>query len=228
MLEPILRDTYGCMVYQEQVMNMVRAIAGYSMGRSDLVRRAMSKKQAKELERERDVFINGEITDGKVTVEGALRRGVDQKTANQLFDQMMEFANYAFNKSHACAYAFVAYQTAYLKYYYKVEYWTALLNSYLSSKQKLAQYIQSLKISGIEVLPPDINRSQMKFTVENEKIRFGFSAIAYVGEAIDSVVGERERGEYKSFFDFIDRNAPVLNKKRLESLILSGCFRQLS
>ncbi len=224
MLEPILRDTYGCMVYQEQVMNMVRTIAGYSMGRSDLVRRAMSKKQAKELERERDVFLNGEVIDGKVTVEGALRRGVDQKTANELFDQMMEFANYAFNKSHACAYAFVAYQTAYLKYYYKVEYWTALLNSYLTSKQKLSQYIQSLKMSGIVVLPPDINRSQMKFTVENGKIRFGFSAIAYVGEAIDSVVEERERGGYKSFFDFVDRNAAVLNKKRLESLILSGCF----
>jgi DNA polymerase-3 subunit alpha len=223
-LQPILEDTYGCMVYQEQVMRMVRDIAGYSMGRSDLVRRAMSKKQAETLKRERDVFINGETVDGKVTVEGALRRGVDKKTANALFDQMMEFANYAFNKSHACAYAFVAYQTAYLKYHYKVEYWTALLNSYLTSKPRLSQYIQSLKQAGIEILPPDVNRSEMKFTVEAGKIRFGFSAIAFVGEAIDSVVLERKRGAYKGFADFVDRNAAVLNKKRLESMILSGCF----
>lgn len=223
-LKPILKETYGCMVYQEQVMQMVRDIAGYSMGRSDLVRRAMSKKQAKELERERDVFINGEVKNGTVTVEGALRRGVDRKTADELFDRMMEFANYAFNKSHACAYAFVAYQTAYLKYHYKVEYWTALLNSYLSNKQKLSEYVQSLKLSSVRVLPPDVNRSHMKFTVEDGAIRFGFSAIAFVGEAIDSVVGERKTGLYKSFFDFVRRNAPVLNKKRLESLILSGCF----
>ena len=223
-LKPILEETYGCMVYQEQVMRMVRDIAGYSMGRSDLVRRAMSKKQADTLKRERDIFINGETQDGKVTVEGALRRGVDQKTASALFDQMMEFANYAFNKSHACAYAFVAYQTAYLKYHYKVEYWTALLNSYLSSKPRLSQYIQSLKQAGIKILPPDVNRSQMKFTVEDGKIRFGFSAIAFVGEAIDSVVAERERGEYKGFADFVERNASVLNKKRLESMIFSGCF----
>jgi len=223
-LKPILEETYGCMVYQEQVMRMVRDIAGYSMGRSDLVRRAMSKKQADALKKERDVFINGETADGQVTVEGALRRGVDKKTANALFDQMMEFANYAFNKSHACAYAFVAYQTAYLKVHYKVEYWTALLNSYLTSKPRLSQYIQSLKQAGIEILPPDINRSEMKFTVESGKIRFGFSAIAFVGEAIDSVVLERERGAYKGFADFVERNASVLNKKRLESLILSGCF----
>ena len=223
-LEPILKETYGCMVYQEQVMQMVREIAGYSIARSDLVRRAMSKKQAKELERERDVFINGEVVDGKVTVEGALRRGVDKKTANALFDQMMDFANYAFNKSHACAYSVVAYQTAYLKYHYKVEYWTALLNSYLGNKQKLSEYIASMKQAGISVLPPDVNRSGMKFTVEGGRIRFGFSAIAFVGEAIDSVVSERENGEYKGFYDFVKRNAPVLNKKRLESLILSGCF----
>ncbi|MEI6100818.1 MAG: DNA polymerase III subunit alpha [Eubacteriales bacterium] len=223
-LEPILKDTYGCMVYQEQVMQMVRDIAGYSMGRSDLVRRAMSKKQATELERERDIFINGEVKDGVVTVEGALRRGVDKKTASELFDQMMEFANYAFNKSHACAYAVVAYQTAYLKYHYNVEFWTALLNSYLGNKQKLSEYIQSLKQSGISVLPPDVNCSQMKFTVEGGQVRFGFSAIAFVGEAIDSVVSERNHGVYKSFSDFVKRNAPVLNKKRLESLILSGCF----
>ncbi len=223
-LQPILEDTYGCMVYQEQVMRMVRDIAGYSMGRSDLVRRAMSKKQAEVLKRERNVFLNGETVDGKVTVEGALRRGVDKKTASALFDQMMEFANYAFNKSHACAYAFVAYQTAYLKRHYKVEYWTALLNSYLTSKPRLSQYIQSLKQAGIEILPPDINRSEMRFTMEDKKIRFGFSAIAFVGEAIDSVVEERERGPYKGFVDFVQRNAAVLNKKRLESLILSGCF----
>jgi len=223
-LKPILEETYGCMVYQEQVMQMVRDIAGYSMGRSDLVRRAMGKKQAEELKKERNVFLNGETADGKVTVEGALRRGVDKKTASALFDQMMEFANYAFNKSHACAYAFVAYQTAYLKYHFKVEYWTALLNSYITSKPRLSQYIQSLKQAGIEILPPDVNRSGMRFSVEGGKIRFGFSAIAFVGEAIDSVVSERERGHYKGFDDFVGRNAAVLNKKRLESLILSGCF----
>ncbi|WP_066644773.1 DNA polymerase III subunit alpha [Christensenella timonensis] len=223
MLEPILSDTYGCMVYQEQIMRIVRDVAGYSMARSDLVRRAMSKKQQDVLEEERRIFIYGEEKDGEVTVEGAVRRGMDEKTATALFDQMMAFANYAFNKSHACAYAVVAYQTAYLKCYYPVEFMTALLNSFITSKQKLAEYIQSLKHAGIAILPPDINRSDMRFTTEEGGVRFGLSAITYVGEAIEEVITRRGVG-YKSFEDFVDKNADVLNKKRLESLILSGCF----
>ncbi len=221
-LEPILKDTYGCMVYQEQIMRIVRDVAGYSMARSDLVRRAMSKKQQSVLEKERRIFIHGEH-DGEIEVSGAVARGMDEKTASALFDQMMAFANYAFNKSHACAYAVVAYQTAYLKCYYPVEFMTALLNSFITNKQKLAEYIQNLKKTGIRVSPPDINRSQMRFTTENGAIRFGLSAITYVGDAIEEVITRRDGG-YKSFEDFIARNADVLNKKRVESLILSGCF----
>ncbi len=223
MLEPILNDTYGCMVYQEQIMRIVRDVAGYSMARSDLVRRAMSKKQQSVLEEERRIFIHGEEKDGKVTVEGAVRRGMDEETANALFDQMMAFANYAFNKSHACAYAVVAYQTAYLKCYYPVEFMTALLNSFIANKQKLAEYIGSIKNAGIRILPPDINKSDMRFTTEDGAIRFGLSAISYVGEAIEDVITRRKNG-YQDFTDFVDKNTDVLNKKRLESLIYSGCF----
>ncbi len=223
LLEPILRDTYGCMVYQEQIMRIVRDVAGYSMARSDLVRRAMSKKQQDVLEKERDLFINGEITDGKITVDGAVRRGVSAQVAGELFSQMMAFANYAFNKSHACAYAVIAYQTAYLKCYYKVEFMTALLNSFIASKQKLAEYVQILKYIDIQILPPDINKSNMKFEYENGAIRFGLSAISYVGEAIDEVILRRGEG-YTDFEAFVEKNSDVLNKKRLESLILSGCF----
>lgn len=223
MLEPILNDTYGCMVYQEQIMRIVRDVAGYSMARSDLVRRAMSKKQHDVLEEERRIFIHGEEKDGKVVVDGAIRRGMDEKTATALFDQMMAFANYAFNKSHACAYAVVAYQTAYLKCHYPVEFMTALLNSFIASKQKLAEYIQNLKTAGVKILPPDVNQSQMRFTTEDGGIRFGLSAISYVGEAIDEVITRRGNG-YQDFTDFVDKNVDVLNKKRLESLILSGCF----
>ncbi|MEG0257966.1 MAG: DNA polymerase III subunit alpha, partial [Christensenella sp.] len=223
LLEPILCDTYGCMVYQEQIMRIVRDVAGYSMARSDLVRRAMSKKQQSVLERERKIFIEGEEQDGTVSVEGALRRGMDKKTANILFDQMMAFANYAFNKSHACAYAVVAYETAYLKCYYPVEFMTALLNSFITNKQKLAEYIGAIKGAGIKILPPDINRSGMRFSTEDGGIRFGLSAISYVGDAIEEVITRRGAG-YVSFTDFVDKNADVLNKKRVESLILSGCF----
>ena len=223
MLEPILRDTYGCMVYQEQIMRIVRDVAGYSMARSDLVRRAMSKKQQSVLEKERKVFIHGEEENGTVTVDGAVRRGMDEKTANELFDQMMAFANYAFNKSHACAYAVVAYQTAYLKCYYLVEFMTALLNSFIANKQKLGEYIQTIKNEGIRILPPDVNQSGMHFTTENGCIRFGLSAISYVGEAVGEVITRRGTG-YQDFTDFVEKNTDVLNKKRLESMILSGCF----
>jgi DNA polymerase-3 subunit alpha len=220
LLEPILAETYGCMVYQEQIMRIVRDMAGYSMARSDLVRRAMSKKQQAVLEKERKAFIYGDREQG---IDGALKRGMSERDANELFDQMMAFANYAFNKSHACAYAVVAYQTAYLKRYYPVEFMTALLNSFISSKQKLSEYIQYLKKAGVKVLPPDINRSRMRFCTEDGSIRFGLSAIMNVGEAIDEVIENRD-GEYADFQDFVTKNAEALNKKRLESLILSGCF----
>ncbi len=220
LLEPILAETYGCMVYQEQIMRIVRDMAGYSMARSDLVRRAMSKKQQAVLEKERKAFIYGDQEQG---IDGALKRGMSERDANELFDQMMAFANYAFNKSHACAYAVVAYQTAYLKRYYPVEFMTALLNSFINSKQKLSEYIQYLKKAGIKVLPPDINKSQMRFCTEDGSIRFGLSAIMNVGEAIDEVI-ENRAGGYADFQDFVTKNAEVLNKKRLESLILSGCF----
>ena len=227
-LKPILEDTYGCLVYQEQVMRMVRDLAGYSMGRSDEIRRYMSKKKMEKLEKEHDVFINGEEIDGKITVEGCLRRGVPEKTANKLFDQMMEFANYAFNKSHACAYAMVTYQTAYLKYYYKVEFWCALLNSYIENKPKLDNYISSIRMTGIPILSPDINASEMKYTVEGDAIRLGFSGISNVGGAVEDIVSEREKnGKYKDFDDFLRRCSGAINKKRLECMILSGCFDSL-
>ncbi|MDL2237459.1 DNA polymerase III subunit alpha [Christensenellaceae bacterium OttesenSCG-928-K19] len=224
LLEPILSDTYGCMVYQEQIMRIVRDVAGYSMARSDLVRRAMSKKQHDVLEKERQAFIHGDEEQG---VSGAVKNGMDEKTATELFDQMMAFANYAFNKSHACAYAVVAYQTAYLKRYYPVEFMTALLNSFISAKPKLAAYIGYLHKAGIRVLPPDINKSHMRFSTEAGAIRFGLSAITNVGDAIEEVVKRRDSG-YKDFEDFVSKNADVLNKKRLESLILSGCFDSFS
>ncbi len=222
MLAPILEETYGCMVYQEQIMRIVRDVAGYSLARSDLVRRAMSKKQQSVLEKERRLFIYGGEEDG-ASIDGAVARGMDEATATDLFDQMMAFANYAFNKSHACAYAVVAYQTAWLKRYYPVEFMTALLNSFISHKPKLAEYIGYLKRAGIAMLPPDINRSTMRFSTENGGIRFGLAAIAYVGDAIDEVIGRRGAG-YRDFDDFVGKNTDVLNKKRLESLILSGCF----
>lgn len=221
-LQPILEETYGCMVYQEQIMRIVRDVAGYSMARSDLVRRAMSKKQQSVLEKERKLFIYGGEEDG-VKIDGAIHRGMDERTATELFDQMMAFANYAFNKSHACAYAVVAYQTAYMKCYYPVEFMTALLNSFINQNQKLSEYIQNLKKNGVTLLPPDINRSDLRFTTQNGAIRFGLSAIAYVGEAIEEVVTRRGDG-YRDFADFVEKNADILNKKRLESLILSGCF----
>lgn len=227
MLEKILKDTYGCMVYQEQVMEIVRDMAGYSLGRSDLVRRAMSKKKADVMEKERQIFLYGQEENGVVTVEGALRRGVSKEVATKIFDQMMDFAQYAFNKSHACAYAVISYQTAYLKCYYKVEFMTALLNSFIHNSDKLPEYMNYLRKENIEILPPDINRSSMRFDVEGEQVRFGLSAIRNVGDAVGGVIVERENGPYESLEDFINRNIDLLNKKRVESLILSGCFDSL-
>lgn len=228
LLKPILDVTYGCMVYQEQVMQIVRDLAGYSLGRSDLVRRAMSKKKMKVMEEERKNFIYG-ITDekGNVIVPGALRKGVDEKTANKLFDEMMEFANYAFNKSHAAAYAVIAYQTAYLKKYHPIEFMAALLNSFVDNMDKVAFYVQVCKKMGIEVLPPDVNESYSHFTVTNGKIRFGLNAVKNVGlNVTKEIVDNREKnGRYKSISDFFERmESTQLNKKAAESLIKAGAF----
>ncbi len=220
LLEPILRTTYGCMVYQEQVMEIVRTLAGYSYGRSDLVRRAMSKKKHDVMAREREYFVHG--TDG---VEGAVRRGVPEDVANRIFDEMMDFASYAFNKSHAAAYAVLAYRTAYLKHYYPVEFMTALINSFMGTSDKVAEYVYSAQRQGIRTLPPDVNRSQARFSVEGGAIRFGLAAVRGVGSAVmEDMVACRERdGDFRSFFDFCERTNG-LNKRMLESLICAGCF----
>lgn len=223
-LERILHETYGCMVYQEQVMEMVRDLAGYSLGRSDLVRRAMAKKKKAVMENERRIFIYGDEESG---VEGSLSRGVPKEVAEKIFSQMMDFAEYAFNKSHACAYAIIAYQTAYLKAYYKVEYMTALLNSFIGSPDKISAYIQYCTSSGVPLYKPDINKSDFLFSVEGEGIRFGFAAIRDVGRAAEEIVEERAGGNFTSFRSFINRTVHCTNKKMLEGLILSGCFDSL-
>jgi DNA polymerase-3 subunit alpha len=231
LLKNILDVTYGCMVYQEQVMQIVRDLAGYSMGRSDLVRRAMSKKKISVMQEERQNFINGIVgKDGSVVVSGAVRNGVDEATANRIFDEMMDFASYAFNKSHAAAYAVVAYQTAWLKCYYPVEFMAALLNSFLGSSEKVSQYVLECKTMNIEVLPPDINESGVKFTVVNGKIRFGLAAVKNVGEgAVKAIIEERDKnGAFKGFRDFCERiDGRDINKRCIESLIKSGTFDSL-
>ena len=229
-LEPILNVTYGCMVYQEQVMQIVRDLAGYSLGRADLVRRAMGKKKLDVMAKEREVFINGQVDEnGNVIVPGCVRNGIDKESANKIFDEMAEFAKYAFNKSHAACYAVVAYRTAYLKAYYPAEFMAATLNSFLGNLDKIPQYIDECKNLGIEILRPDINRSSTKFTVEDGKIRFGLGSIKNVGIApVDAIVNERkENGDYKSFVDFCERIADeTVNKKCVESLIKAGVFTE--
>ncbi len=225
-LKPILEKTYGCMVYQEQVMQIVRDLAGYSWGRSDLVRRAMAKKKHDVMAKEREYFINGIVEDGKVIVPGAVRNGVDKDTANRIFDEMMDFASYAFNKSHAAAYAVLAYRTAYLKKYYPVEFMTAQMNSFIGKDmKKISEYVGYCRQRGIDVLPPDVNSSTSKFSVENGGIRFGFAAIKNVGESVtENIAAEREKnGSFKDFYDFIRRDEQV-NKRSLEGLIKAGCF----
>ncbi|HHW57948.1 MAG TPA: DNA polymerase III subunit alpha [Clostridia bacterium] len=228
LLKPILGVTYGCMVYQEQVMQIVRNVAGYSLGRSDLVRRAMAKKKMEVMEQERKNFIYGIVDEeGNVIVPGALRNGLDEATANKLFDEMLDFANYAFNKSHAAAYAVIAYQTAYLKRYYSVEFMAALLNSFVDNLDKIAFYVQVCRKMGIKVLPPDINESDSYFTVVEDKIRFGLSAVKNVGLNMTmEIVKERgKNGKFKSVVDFFERmQDSQLNKKAIESLIKAGAF----
>lgn len=227
-LEPILNVTYGCMVYQEQVMQIVRDLAGYSLGRADLVRRAMGKKKLDVMAKEREVFINGQVDEeGNIIVPGCVRNGIDAKSADKIFDEMAEFAKYAFNKSHAACYAVVAYRTAYLKAYYPAEFMAATLNSFLGNLDKIPQYIDECKTLGIEILKPEINKSYTKFTVENGKIRFGLGSIKNVGTVpVNNIVKERNaNGEYKNFADFCERIADeAVNKKCVESLIKAGAF----
>ena len=227
-LKPILDVTYGCMVYQEQVMQVVRELAGYSFGRSDIVRRAMGKKKMDVMEKEREYFIHGkENEQGEVEIQGCIRNGIPKEAANKIYDEMIDFAKYAFNKSHAAAYAVLAYQTAYLKYYYPVEFMAALMTSIMGDTSKVAQYIHDAKKMDIEILPPDINKSYSKFTVEKGKIRFGMAAVKNVGVSmIDSIVNIRkEKGEYKDFNDFCQKvPSKDLNKRAIESLIKSGAF----
>ena len=227
-LEPILNVTYGCMVYQEQVMQIVRDLAGYSLGRADLVRRAMGKKKLDVMAKEREIFIHGQVDEnGNVVVPGCVRNGIDEESANKIFDEMAEFAKYAFNKSHAACYAVVAYRTAYLKAYYPAEFMAATLNSFLGNLDKIPQYIDECKSLGIKILKPEINKSNSKFTVEDGKIRFGLGSIKNVGiTPVETIVKERkENGEYKSFVDFCERISDEgVNKKCIESLIKAGAF----
>ena len=227
-LEPILNVTYGCMVYQEQVMQIVRDLAGYSLGRADLVRRAMGKKKLDVMAKEREIFIHGQVDEeGKVIVPGCVRNGIDEVSANKIFDEMSEFAKYAFNKSHAAAYAVISYRTAYLKAYYKEELMAATLNSFLGNLDKIPVYIQDCKDMGIEILNPNINESETKFTVIDNKIRFGLGTIKNVGiGVVDSIVKEREKnGPYESFASFCERvKNESVNKKCIESLIKAGAF----
>ena len=233
-LKPILDVTYGCMVYQEQVMQIVRDLAGYSMGRSDLVRRAMAKKKHDVMAREKQNFIYGLEENGEIVVPGCVRNGVSAQAAEQIFDEMTAFASYAFNKSHAAAYAVVAVQTAWLKLHYPVEFMAALMNSMPGNTTKIAYYIQALRKRGIPVLPPDINHSQEKFSVDyfegKKGVRFGLAGVKNLGHnAIAELVEERESGgDYVDLYDFIDRNAArAINKKGVESLIRAGAFDRL-
>lgn len=227
-LIPILNVTYGCMVYQEQVMQIVRDLAGYSLGRADLVRRAMGKKKLDVMAKEREYFIHGQTDEeGNVIIKGCVRNGIDEASANKIFDEMAEFAKYAFNKSHAAAYAVVSYRTAYLKAYYPEEFMAATLNSFLGNLDKIPMYIDECKRLKIDILKPDINKSYTKFTVDNGKIRFGLGSIKNVGiSAVNAIVKEREEnGLYESFTDFCERmKNEAVNKKCIESLIRSGAF----
>lgn len=227
-LEDILDVTYGVMVYQEQVMEIVRKLGGYSLGRSDMVRRAMSKKKHSVMEQERKNFIYGIVDEeGNVEVPGCLRNGISEKAANDIFDSMMDFASYAFNKSHAAAYAVVGYQTAYLMHYYPVETIAAMLNSMMGSSEKVAHYINFAESQGIQVLPPNINESYSKFTVQDDKIRFGLAAIKNVGmNVVDSIVEARDsKGKFESITDFINKiDLSAINKRAVESLIKAGAL----
>lgn len=231
-LRPILDVTYGCMVYQEQVMQIVRDLAGYSYGRSDLVRRAMAKKKHKVMAQEREYFIHGKLNDdGTIDVPGCVRNGVPEEVASHLYDEMTAFASYAFNKSHAAAYAVVCIETAWLKRYHPVPFMAAILNSVYGNPAKIAAYIQYCRSRGIAILPPDVNRSQWKFTVAKATdgqlgILFGLGAVKTVGQgAVDAIIRERKNGAYRDIFDFCRRiDTSECNKRVVESLIKAGAF----
>ena len=231
-LKPILEVTYGCMVYQEQVMQIVRELAGYSLGRADLVRRAMGKKKLDVMAKEREYFIHGQVDeDGNIIIPGCIRNGIDEASANKIFDEMAEFAKYAFNKSHAAAYAVVSYRTAYLKAYYPAEFMAATLNSYLGNLDKVPMYIDECKRHHIDILKPEINKSFTKFTVEDGKIRFGLGSIKNVGfTVLDAIVKNREEnGPFKDLGDFCERmQNDSVNKKCIESLIKSGAMDEFN
>ena len=222
-MEPILKPTYGCIVYQEQVMQIVRELAGYTLGRSDLVRRAMSKKKASVMAKERQNFVYGNAEEG---VPGCIANGISEEIANKIYDEMTDFAKYAFNKSHAAAYAVVSYQTAYLKYYYPVEFMAALMTSVVEMPNKVAEYISVCRQMGIRILPPDINHGVYGFSVDNGAIRYALSAIKSIGRpVIEEIVREREEhGEYTSLKTFIERNIDQINKRVVENLIKAGAL----
>ena len=222
-LEPILKPTYGCIVYQEQVMQIVRALGGYTLGRSDLLRRAMSKKKAAVMEKERQNFVYGNEAEG---VPGCIANGISEQVANKIYDEMIDFAKYAFNKSHAAAYAVVSYQTAFLKYYYPVEFMAALMTSVIEMPNKVAEYIQVCRQMGISILPPDVNCGIYGFSVDHGAIRYGLSAIKSVGRpVINALVEEREKnGTYRSLKDFIERLTGIVNKRAIENFIKAGAL----
>ena len=227
-LIPILEPTYGCIVYQEQVMQIVRDLAGYSLGRSDLLRRAMSKKKQAVMEKERQSFVYGNREEG---VKGCIKNGISEEIANKIYDEMIDFAKYAFNKSHAAAYGVVAYQTAYLKYYYAAEFMAAMLTSVMDISTKVAEYVYSCRSMGIEILPPDINEGESGFSAKGNSIRYGLTAIKNVGKnIIDGIVEEREKhGKYTDLEDFITRTANLgVNKRAIENFIKAGAFDSLN
>ena len=227
-LEPILAPTYGCIVYQEQVMQIVRDLAGYPLGRSDLLRRAMSKKKAAVMEKERKIFIYGDEETG---VPGCIKNGIDEQTANKIYDEMIDFAKYAFNKSHAAAYAVVSYQTAWLKYYFPVEYMAALMTSVIDNPSKVSEYIYACRQMNIKILPPDINKGEANFSVDGGDIRYGLAAIKSIGRpVIKAIVEDREElGLFQNLEDFITRLSAknILNKRTIENLIKAGALDTL-
>lgn len=223
-LEPILNPTYGCIVYQEQVMQIVRDLGGYTLGRSDLLRRAMSKKKAAVMEKERKNFVYGNPEEN---VPGCIQNGIDEKTANKIYDEMIDFAKYAFNKSHAAAYAVVSYQTAYLKYYYPLEFMAALMTSVIDNASKVCEYIYSCRNMNITILPPHVNESEGTFSVSGNSIRYGLNAVKSVGKSVvENIVKERKQnGLYISLENFIDRLSGIeITKRIVENLIKAGAF----
>ena len=227
-LEPILKVTYGCIVYQEQVMRIVQDMAGYTLGQADMVRRMMGKKKLDAMRAEKQVFLFGKPAEnGKPAIDGAIKRGVPEDVASNIWSQMETFASYAFNKSHAAAYSLITYQTAYLKCYYEPEFLTSVLNNRITSADEIKNYVTYAKSEGIEILPPDINKSQTYFSVKDGKIRFGLAALKNVGVGVvDEIIAERNKnGEYKDLIDFVKRmDNQALNKRCVESMILSGAF----